>query len=247
MKKSKSVIEVVCAGVLVVLAAIAGGESLQKPYIDSVVEQPKMVQFLGTPVIEGPGQVEVGELARLSVEGERVDWDCVPKIVDGQEYGENNQNYVASFRTPGIYTVIAAVYANDTVEVLSFPIQVEGGEVVVVVPDEIDDRYDETLVENVLSWCNTSGPNKDRVMSVATVFGVVAIQIQDGELRNSAEIIARTATLNEKVNTNGLEPLLISIQTELISRSDLGLLETPAQHVRVWKSIAEGLERYASN
>ena len=249
MKKTKSMVEVICAGVIVILGAIAGGEALQKPYGEDIVE-PQLLQVVGEVEITGPVEVVVGELARLEVQGDKVKWDTIPKILDGQSYGENNRNYVASFRVPGIYTVIAAVYVNEEVEVLSFPIDVRGPPVpepepVVVIP--VDNRFDEDLLNSVLSWCNSSKANKDRVMSVATVFGVVAIEIQEGDLTTSGEIINRTAFLNKDVDTTGLGVLMGNIQTELTKRSDRGELETVEQHLLVWKSIAEGLERYAGN
>lgn len=242
----KSFIQVLCAGVLVVIAAIAGGEALQNPYGDSIPE-PVMLKFVGDPEIAGPGEVEIGELARLSVEGEKVAWDCVPHIPDGQAFGENNQSYVASFRTPGLYTVIAAVYSNDEVNILSFPIDVRGPPEPVKPPVPEDNRFDEVLIQDVISWCQASAANRDRVMGIATVFGYVAIEIQEGKLVSAQDIINRTAILNKEVDTSGLGPLLSDIQTELTSRSDSGTLRTVDDHLVVWKSIAEGLERYARN
>jgi hypothetical protein len=253
MKKTKSLVEVICAAAIVILGAVAGGEALQKPYGDTVVAiEPQLLQVVGEVEITGPVEVEVGELARLEVQGDRVKWDCIPKTLDGQAYGDNNQNYVASFRVPGIYTVIAAVYVNEDVEVLSFPIDVRGSpDAVVVVPDMptvvVDNRFDEDLLNSVISWCNSSRPNKDRVMSVATVFGVVSIEMQEGTLNNSSEIINRTAFLNNDLNTKGLGVLMGNLQKELTRRSDRGELETVAGHLIVWNSIAEGLERYAGN
>ena len=249
MNKSKSMIEVICAGVIVILGAIAGGEALQKPYGEDIVE-PQLLQVVGEVEITGPVEVVVGELARMEVQGDKVKWDTIPKILDGQSYGENNRNYVASFRTPGIYTVIAAVYVNEEVEVLSFPIDVRGPPVPEPKPEPepiVDNRFDQDLLDSVVSWCNASKPNKDRVMSVATVFGVVAIEIQDGDLTTSGEIINRTAFLNKDIDTMGLEVLMGRIQTELTKRSDRGELETADQHLVIWKTIAEGLERYAGN
>ena len=96
--------------------------------------------LLGLPEILGPQTVVIGELARLEVEGDKVAWDCVPTINDGQAFGENNQKFVCSFRKRGLYTIVAAVYRDDDVLIMKFPIQV--GAITPDTPDEPDEPVD---------------------------------------------------------------------------------------------------------
>ena len=210
--------------------------------------------LIGLPDILGPQLVEIGELARLEVAGDRVAWDCVPTINDGQSFGENNQKFVCSFRKRGLYTIVAAVYRDDDVLVMKFPIQV--GAITLDDPDEPEDPVDPvkpvistdlTLVKAVVEWCKSTSSNKSQCQLVASVFEVVTKEIENDKLSTTGEIIERTAELNQDVEIDGLGSLMGKLQAWLTQEADAGRLETVKQHLVAWKSIAQGLAEYASS
>jgi len=251
----KSVAKVLLLLTAVVFGAIYIGESLlPEPY--GVCNAPgPLLGALVEPGIIGPDAVEIGELARMETAGEKVKWDCIPQIADGQTYGENGTKYVASFRKPGVYTVIAAVYLQEEVHILQLEITVEGPpEPVVVVPPtppgpEPDpfpiNIVDPVLVEQVATWCK--GTSKRKVKEVAQVFVTVSSEIASGRLSTTGEIINRTAILNKEINLVGMNNLMTRIQTYLTMQADSGSLVTLQDHLTVWKSIAQGLNQYAGS
>lgn len=206
------------------------------------------VVLLGLPEILGPQTVVMGELARLEVEGDKVAWDCVPTINDGQAY---DNKFVCSFRKRGLYTIVAAVYRNDDVLIMKFPIQVG---VTTPSPDDepeepedpikIEVSADPALIKEVVKWCKTTKSNKAQCQLVASVFEVVAGEIEKGDLSSTAEIIERTAELNQNIEINELASLLGRIQAYLTQEADAGRLDSVEEHLIVWKSIALGLMEY---
>lgn len=212
------------------------------------------VTLLGLPEIMGPKTVVVGELARLEVEGDRVAWDCVPTINDGQSFGENNQKFVCSFRKRGLYTIVAAVYKDDDVKIMKFPIQV--GEITPDTPDEPDEPVDPVkpvvsadpvLVKETVKWCETTSSDKAQCQLVAVVFDTVSGEIESDDLTSTSEIIERTAELNRDIEIGDLASLMGRIQAYLTQEADAGRLDSVEQHLVVWKSIAKGLTEYAKD
>jgi hypothetical protein len=217
------------------------------------VDAPKGARvLLGLPEIMGPQTVVIGELARLEVEGDKVAWDCVPTINDGQAFGENNQKFVCSFRRGGLYTIVAAVYRNDEVKIMKFPIQV--GAITPDTPDEPEEpedpvkpvvSADPTLVKETVKWCKSTSSNKAQCALVANVFDVVCGEIESEDLTSTAEIIERTAELNQDIEIGELASLMGRIQAYLTQEADAGRLDSVEEHLIVWKSIAKGLTEYA--
>jgi len=247
----KSLFQVLLLGMVVVFGAIYIGESLlPEPY--GMLNAPVTLLGQETGII-GPDSVVVGELARLEVAGDKVKWDCIPSILDGQAYGENGSKFVCSFREPGIYNIIAAVYINEEVQILQLPITVEGPpEPIVPDPPPTPPTppgppiviIDSDLVADVASWCQ--GSNKNRVREVAKVFVVVADEIKRGALTTTGEIVNRTAVLNQRINLSGLNNLMSKLQTYLTTQADSGSLTTMQDHLTIWISIAQGLNQYAN-
>lgn len=201
----------------------------------------------GLDGIMGPTNIVVGELARLEVEGEKVSWSCVPDIADGQEFGENHQKYVCSFRTEGEYTIVAAVYRNNDVEVLKFPIYV--GEIKAPpLPDDIpQNTFNQELVMKAANWCKDTKANKSQCKLVASVFNKVANEIENGDLTSPEKIIERTAKLNQGIQISDLVGLIGKIQTYLTQEADAGRLISIESHLITWRSIAKGLMDYAKD
>jgi len=245
----KSAVSVALVLIAIVAAAVFAGETYLDAKTPELWKQTTETMLFqeGTPVIIGQGEALVGELVRLEALGELVDWSCLPLTEDLQEYGENDQKCVVSFRNPGTYNVIAAVYKDGVVSVLHLSIIVVGP--VVPVPDipipDITVDIDQKLIDTVAKWCVDSRANKSNVEDLATVFQMVALEIQSGELTTTTGIIARTAELNQEIDLTGLGNVLSKIQKYIIEKSDIGELEDIASHLTVWMSIAEGLNKYA--
>lgn len=246
---------------LVLIAVIASAVFVGEKYIDSktpelLQETPISLLYEEEVIILGQGEAVIGELVRLEVQGELVEWDCLPQTDDLQEYGENNQNCVVSFRKGGTYNVIAAVYANGEVKILHQPITVEGVKTPTVpdrpiptpipTPDYDDVVLDQDLIKLVEQWCRRSLANKAHVGDLSLVFQMVSLEIKDGELTTTSEIFARTAELNEEIDLSGMGRLMSNIQKYITVKSDAGELEDIPSHLTVWISIAEGLDRYAN-
>lgn len=206
---------------------------------DSVVVKPTINDTV-------PMCVEVGEMARLEVTGDRVAWECVPSIPDGQAFADNNQKFVCSFRQPGLYVVVAAVYVDDQVSIRKFPIRVGMLEPVpapspapepTVAPDPM-------LVSVVLQWCKDTNADKTQCGLVSGVLSQVASEIKDGKLTNADAIILRTAELNSELNLTKINKLMRKIQEYISREADAGRLVDPTDYAVTWKSLAEGLKQY---
>lgn len=193
-------------------------------------------EFVGQEV------AEVGELVRFLAEGELVRWECLPKTSDSDSYGTNNENYVVSFRSPGIYTVIAAIYVQNELSIHSQAVTVEGAPV--IVPDPIvpvpSPTVDVGLVNRVKTWVVKYQVPRDQSLSLARNFEAVQALISDGSLTTPGQIITKTAELNSDLKLN--EGLMAELQAYLTSQSDVGNLTTAKDHILVWSSIAKGLK-----
>lgn len=247
----KGIFAIICIAAIGVVTLGAAPTTILVGY-DTVAPEVQKKTLLGLPDIMGPKNVVVGELARLEVEGDKVAWDCIPTINDGQSFGENNQKYVCSFRKEGLYTIVAAVYRDDQVKIMKFPIQVgetepsEPNEPVVPIEPTIPViNPDLELVKEVVQWCKDTSSDKAQCQLVADVFDIVSNEIEDGELNTTSEIIDRTAELNRDIEISDLASLMGKLQAYLTQEADAGRLETVEQHLIVWKSIQEGLAKYA--
>ena len=196
-------------------------------------------EFIGQDV------AEVGELVRFLAEGELVRWECLPQTSDSESYGPNNENYVVSFRKPGVYNIIAAIYVEGELSIHTQPVTVEGTTVVVNPIDPVTPvRIDQELARKVTSWCQKYSVDSETCALLASNFSQVAALTEKGDLITPGQIISKTAEMNADLTLD--ENLMAELQAYLTSQSDLGNLKTPEQHVVAWNSIAKGL-RDASN
>lgn len=212
----------------------------ETPVVDSVVNASDIL---------GPSTARVGEMIRLSVQGEQVEWKTLPDNKNIQVYGDNNENLVASFEEPGIYTIFAAYIRDGKVQADLIQVQVGGATVtpVPVTPGVTPNPPPTTGTwsGNVTQWCTSSSADKAKTAALAGTFETVAGEIASGSLKDAQAIIARTAQLNSSLDLKGLEGVMGEIQAQLISESDAGRLSTPEQHGEVWRQIAAGLKAYS--
>jgi len=197
--------------------------------------------------VVGQETAVVGELCRFLAEGEIVRWECLPPTDDSESYGENNENYVVSFRKAGVYTVIAAIYTEGELEIFTQEVNVEGPVAPPVVVDPVDPvvtvEVNRELVMRVTGWVKKYQVETDICLALSENFDTVAEQIEKGELLTPGDIIRATANLNADLKLS--EGLMSELQAYLTAQSDVGNLRTPAQHLIVWRSIAKGLKDVA--
>ncbi len=205
-----------------------------------------------TPVVEGSGilgpqTANVGEMVRLSASGEQVEWKCLPENKNIQVYGDNNNNLVASFEAPGVYTIFAA--RNEGGELHADLIQINVGGVAPPKPVTPGTPAPVTgeLSAQVSSWCKAAAVDKTAAGNLAANFETAASEINLGTLKDAQSIIARTAELNATLTLKGFDPVMGQLQAYLTTESDAGRLVTAEQHNIVWRQIAAGLKEYSSN
>ena len=187
----------------------------------------------------GQDKAEVGELCRFLAEGEIVRWECLPPTADSESYGQFNENYVVSFRVPGNYTVIAAVYKANELTIHTQPVSVAGGVVHVDPTIPVATEINQELSAKVVGWVTKYSVPKETCTKLASNFSQVARLTQEGHLKTAEEVISKTVELNKSVEVN--EDLMAELQAYLTSQSDVGNLKTPEQHAIAWNSIAKGL------
>lgn len=190
----------------------------------------------------GQETATVGELCRFLAEGEIVRWQCLPATSDSESYGEHGENYVVSFRKPGVYTVVAAIYDKGELTIHTQPVTVDG--IIPIGPVDPTNptdpvSLDTELVGKVVGWVKKYKVEREVCIKLASNFSQVASEIAKGDLQTTASIISRTAEMNQDLTLN--ENLMAELQAYLTSQADLGNLKTPEQHLVAWNSIAKGL------
>lgn len=199
-------------------------------------------------IIEGPTEVKVGQLARLTVEksaGNTFKWQVLPEGTDFEVY-DDGRKVVFSSGIEGVYTFIVACANNNDVDIKVLTLRV-GASVDVPVPNpDIPPNPASGLKGKVMSWTSlVNSPNKKAESAkLATSFLNVQVDIQSGKLTTIEEIIGATKVSNQAALGNSLVlwvPFLEQLQKEMQMQAESGLLVTPEQHARVWGEIAAGL------
>lgn len=210
----------------------------EPPVVEPDVIEPVVVVPNTIRGLDGP--VKVGEMVRLTIEGDQVQWLCLPEVEDVETYGDANDQCVLSFRHPGKYTVLACVIKDDKLALESVDVQV-GGLTPTPAPDSDELQLDVALSGTVTQWANESGGTKEQLEAVAASFEQVAQEIQAGSITTAEAVVQRTVALNREHNLSGLEVMMAKAQAEITNRAQAGKLETMDQHVVTWLSIADGL------
>lgn len=194
--------------------------------------------------VASPREVVVGELVKLIADGKLVKWKCFPFNPDCEVYGESGEKFAISFRKPGQYRIVFAIYNRGNLEIKDIEITVVDKQPTVVIDD--DPVVPQPLTQNVLLWCQEFGIDKGICKSLSENFAAVAKEIKIGQLTTADEVITRTAELNSSLDLSTAEGVLAKIQTYLINASDEGSLDSMESHATVWMAISEGFQVYAS-
>jgi hypothetical protein len=220
-------------GVSVAVSRLASPPA-PEPAPAPVVETPEPA-----PVdIDAPRTVVVGELIKFVAKGELVEWQCFPFTADCVAYGPNEQNFAVSFRRPGTYLLVFAVYVDGKLEIRNVDIHVTGDTTKPVV---------NSLAGDVVNWCKESSVDKALAKKLSVNFNQVASEINQGNLKTPESIIERTLEINSDLALNSMEDVMSKIQDRMTDSSNAGKLQTPPQHARMWSDISSGFKIYANS
>lgn len=185
--------------------------------------------------IDAPAYADIGELVRLKVVGGEKSTFSWKPLEDGSDFEVfiAGREAVFSARKNGVYKFVLAVATEEQASVLIHIVRVG-------VPPE-------STVEWVKVMCDKLQPDKDKVQKLAAVFSLTAEKIDSGVLPDIESILKATAESNKLVigGDEKLLALMVELQKLLKSKSDAGSLETPADHSKVWKELATGMESWA--
>lgn len=206
-------------------------------------------------MVKAPEKAVVGELVRLDVSESHADsfkWLLVPQTADFEVY-DNGKKAVFSARSTGDYLFIVACALEDTVDVTTLVIKIEGSDPVTPTPVEIPTvakpADGASLLEWIPYWCSRSERSKAETLKLAQSFESVAAQISAGVLTDITEIVNTTSKANREALAGSVVdwlPVLQNIQNELKNRAETGVLATAEQHASTWREIAQGLRNYAA-
>lgn len=193
-------------------------------------------------VIDAPSKVKAGDLVVLSVEGSKAasfKWIVKPStnnflVIDG------GKRAVFSSGIAGKFSFVIACANGDTVDVLIHEIIVTGNNV------------SNPLSGKIAMWCETiqSTEKKTEALLLAQSFNSVASIMATDNLVTPKQIAEATKESNRLAlgeNLTKWNSFRDALAFELKAMLDGGKLSTPAEHIVVWKQIAEGLKEYAGS
>lgn len=202
-------------------------------------------------VIEGPTEIKIGQLARLDVAksaGKTFKWKVLPATTDFEVY-DDGRRAVFSSGISGEYTFIVACANDNDVDVKTYVVKVgEGGVVPGPQPGPVNPATGMAGKVVELTRLVNSPNKKAEAAKLATGFADITKQIQDGKLTTADQIIEAQKIANRTAMGNSLAlwvPFLESLQKEMKTQAEAGLLVTLEQHAILWKQISDGLNLVA--
>ncbi len=205
-------------------------------------------------VIEGPAEIKIGQLARLTVEksaGKTFKWQMLPAVAaENLQVYDDGRRAVFSSPTTGDYVFIVACSNEGDVDLKTYTLKVTNGGGGVVIPPDNPPNPATGLAGKVYEWAKSvQSPNlKAEAGQLAISFDSIAKKIEDGQLTTADQIAEATKLGNRAALGNSLQawiPFLEKLQKEMRAQAEAGLLVTPAQHATMWRQIAEGLKNIA--
>lgn len=186
-------------------------------------------------VLLTPATAKVGELVRFDASGSMAAaYKWIAPTGDFEVY-DAGRKAVFSARKEGTYQFTLAVAFNDTLDVKTFTITVEGPPT---------PPTTESLEAWIPYWKADMNLPKDKLEALAVSFEKVSLQMTT--LTTPEAIIKATAEANRAALGADLPqfvPLLQKIQVSLEKFAKTGTLKTPEQHAAVWQEIARGLRK----
>jgi hypothetical protein len=219
------------ATVLLLIASALGGPVA----VDHAIEVQE--EIIASVAIEGPSEVEVGELVQLKVTGDRPSW-LTP--VDDAYVADSL--CILSFREPGEYEVIASSIAGRATRVVRHNITV--GKPVPPAPPEPEPAPEPVvkiggeLTTLVYSWCVEAKADTDVCKELGDNFVYAASTSETID-----ELLEKVATRNRKVEQRSVRTVLAKIQQHLYDElAGEGFVE----HQCAFDEIGQGFLQYAS-
>lgn len=219
------IVQYVVAGSLLLIAGVPIGYLAHSGIATPVVSDEVVVEIK-------PTECAVGELIQLKAEGKNAAWTVEPASPDAISFGNENEHFVASFRSAARYVVIQASIINGKVVIAKTVFDVTGGGAAT------------GWVAKIRGW-NPGPESKALAGSFRTVSSFVAEKIAAGTLVAPDEILQKTTESNQRVlgsNAGKWTTFFANLQGELDSLQTNGDLTTQRDFVRVWNEIASALE-----
>ena len=185
-------------------------------------------------VLKAQSSARVGEMVRFDASDSTADsfkWLLIPGSVDFLTY-DSGSRAVFSARAPGNYRFVVAVAKDGTVDVIDHVIRVIGPP-----PNPSTNSLSEWLPV----WLYATSLPRDECEILAANFEALAAR---DDLHKPIEWIRATAESNREILGDRIDawiPILDKINTALKKKAEDGLLDTPMDHAKVWREIAEGL------
>jgi hypothetical protein len=196
-------------------------------------------------LLTAPAEVQAGELVVLDVSESSATsyvWKVLPEskdflVIDG------GKRAVFSHGSSGTFLFIVSVAKGDTVDVKTHSMKVNG-------PD--GPPAPANLSSKIAGWCeNVKSPTKrDDALKLGQSFRSVSSTIAAGVITTPADIVAATKRSNQEAlgaNVKHWEPFLTALQAELKAQAEAGNLPDSEAHVKAWRSIGDGLNKYAES
>lgn len=189
-------------------------------------------------VLEAPSTACVGELVRLNASGSVADslkWILVPESADFEVYAEGRRA-IFSARKPGKVMFILAVAKGGTVDVVTYTITIGGD-----TPVDPDDPPASNDVIDTVAKLSAALPKAEKLKLAENFDRVAGMGLTDASVWIYETSKSNRALLGPKVAE--FEPFFKDLGDFLGTLVEQGKLETPEDHVKVWKDIAAGLRK----
>jgi len=187
-------------------------------------------------VLSAHQSARIGELVRLDVSESKATsykWLLVPSTPDFLVY-DGGARAVFSARKAGEYQFIVACGAADgSVDVVTHVVRVQAP------PSE---PTGDSFAAWIPYWNWTLDLPKDECIAVADNFDDLADR--SATLNTPQQWIDATAQANRDAlgdRIGAWAPMLDKIGEKLLKRAEAGALQTPEDHAKVWREIADGL------
>jgi hypothetical protein len=223
---SSAVVKYGVASVLLLLAGVPIGYFVKGNLQTPVVPDAPAVDVSAI-------EVAVGELVQLKAEGTNAAWTVEPASPDAISFGNENEHFVASFRTSARYVVINACVVDGKVTIQKTFYDVTGGG---AAPGN-------NLSAEFRQW--GVGPSPATVAATfRTVASFVDEKTKAGALVQPEEILTMTTDSNKRAlgaDNSKWNNFFSRLEDKLKSLQDSGQLVSQRDYIRVWNDIADAL------
>jgi hypothetical protein len=200
-------------------------------------------------VINAPDKVEVGDMIVIDVsesKGKGFDLEIIPKPPKVRVFNDGSIICCGTGDKNITYLVIVSCAEGDLSDVETKEIKVVGGN-----NSNIPDTPGSNLVDKVVEWCEAvdSSTLRDDALKLSQSFRSLAGVIESGAFNSVSELVQATLASNQDALGGSLEnwdPFSDALSAELKAMSAAGMLPDVKSHGPVWRAVADGLQKFAS-